>query len=120
MKSQNNKMKIFHNPRCTKSRKTLALIKEKGENPEIIEYLKERISIEDLELILDMLNIKPIELIRKNDQIWKENYNGKELTNDEIITAMVENPKLIERPIVVKNGKAIIGRPPENILNLFC
>ena len=66
-----------------------------------------------------MLKIKPIELIRKSEQIWKEKYNEKELTNDEIIMAMMENPKLIERPIVVKNGKAIIGRPPEKVLNLL-
>jgi arsenate reductase len=112
-------MKIYHNPRCSKSRQTLFLIQEKGENPEIIEYLKERISIEDLGVLLEMLKIKPIELIRKNEQIWKEKYNGKELTDDEIIKAMVENPKLIERPIVVKNGKAIIGRPPEKALNLL-
>ena len=112
-------MKIHHNPRCSKSRQALSLIQEKGENPKIIEYLKERISIEDLGLLLAMLKIKPIELIRKNEQIWKENYNEKELTDDEIIMAMVENPKLIERPIVVKNGKAIIGRPPEKVLNLL-
>ena len=112
-------MKIYHNPRCSKSRQALSLIQEKGENPKIIEYLKERISIEDLGLLLAMLKIKPIELIRKNEQIWKENYNGKELTDDEIIMAMVENPKLIERPIVVKNGKAIIGRPPEKVLTLL-
>ena len=112
-------MKIYHNPRCSKSRQTLSLIQEKGENPKIIEYLKERISIEDLGLLLAMLKIKPIELIRKSEQIWKEKYNGKELTDDEISMAMVENPKLIERPIVVKNGKAIIGRPPEKVLNLL-
>ena len=112
-------MKIYHNPRCSKSRKTLALIKQKGENPEIIEYLKERISIEDLEFLLGMLKIKPIELIRRNEQIWKERYNGKELTDDEIIMVMAENPKLIERPIVVKNRKAVIGRPPEKVLSLL-
>ncbi len=112
-------MKIYYNPSCSKSRQTLALIKEKGGDPEIIEYLKERISIEDLGLLLAMLKIKPIALIRKSEQIWKEKYNGKELTDDEIIMAMVENPKLIERPIVVKNGKAIIGRPPEKVLNLL-
>ena len=112
-------MKIHHNPRCSKSRQALSLIQEKGENPKIIEYLKERILIEDLGFLLGMLKIKPIELIRKNEQIWKENYNEKELTDDEIIMAMVENPKLIERPIVVKNGKAIIGRPPEKVLNLL-
>ena len=112
-------MKIHHNPRCSKSRQALSLIQEKGENPKIIEYLKERISIEDLGLLLAMLKIKPIVLIRKSEQIWKEKYNGKELTDDEIIMAMVENPKLIERPIVVKNGKAIIGRPPKKVLNLL-
>ena len=112
-------MKIYHNPRCSKSRQALSLIQEKGENPKIIEYLKERISIEDLGLLLTMLKIKPIVLIRKSEQIWKEKYNGKELTDDEIIMAMAKNPKLIERPIVVKNGKAIIGRPPEKVLNLL-
>ena len=112
-------MKIYHNPRCSKSRKTLALIKQKGENPEIIEYLKERISIEELGFLLGMLKIKPIELIRKGEQIWKEKYNGKELTDDEIIMVMAENPKLIERPIVVKNRKAVIGRPPEKVLSLL-
>jgi arsenate reductase len=112
-------MKIYHNPRCSKSRQALFLIQGKGENPKIIEYLKERISIEDLGLLLRMLKIKPIELIRKNEQIWKEKYNGKELTDDEIIIAMAENPKLIERPIVVKNGKAIIGRSREKVLNLL-
>ena len=112
-------MKIYHNPRCSKSRQALFLIQEKGENPKIIEYLKECISIEDLGLLLRMLKIKPIELIRKGEQIWKEKYNGKELTDDEIIMAMAENPKLIERPIVVKNGKAIIGRSREQVLNLL-
>ena len=112
-------MKIYHNPRCSKSRQALFLIQEKGENPKIIEYLKECISIEDLGFLLKMLKIKPIELIRKGEQIWKEKYNGKELTDDEIIMAMSENPKLIERPIVVKNGKAIIGRSPDKVLNLL-
>ena len=73
-------MKIYHNPRCSKSRQALFLIQEKGENPKIIEYLKECISIEDLGLLLRMLKIKPIELIRKGEQIWKEKYNGKKLT----------------------------------------
>ena len=99
-------MKIYYNPRCSKSRQTLSLIQEKGANPKIIEYLKERISIEDLGLLLAMLKIKPIALIRKSEQIWKEKYNGKELTYDEIIMAMVENPKLIERPIVVKKWES--------------
>ena len=112
-------MKIYHNPRCSKSRQTLALIQEKGQEVEIIEYLKDTFSFEDLALILEILNIQPIELIRKNEIIWKENYRGKQMTDDEIINAMRENPKLIERPIVVKNGQAIIGRPPKTVLDLL-
>ena len=112
-------MKIYHNPRCSKSRQTLSIIQERGKEVEIIEYLKDTLSFEDLVLILEMLNIQPIELIRKNEIIWRENYRGKQMRDDEIINAMRENPKLIERPIVIKNGKAIIGRPPEKVLNLL-
>ena len=112
-------MKIYHNPRCSKSRQALALIQENGQGVEIIEYLKESLSFKDLKSILEMLNIKAIELIRTNEIIWKENYKGKEMTDQELINAMMENPKLIERPIVIKNGKAIIGRPPEKVLNLL-
>jgi arsenate reductase len=112
-------MKIYHNPRCSKSRQTLSIIQETGKEVEIIEYLKDTLSFEDWVLILEMLNIQPIELIRKDEIIWKEKYRGKQMTDDEIINAMRENPKLIERPIVIKNGKAIIGRPPEKVLNLL-
>jgi arsenate reductase len=112
-------MKIYHNPRCSKSRQTLALIQENGQEVEIIEYLKESLSFKDLKSILEMLNIKAIELIRTNEIIWKENYKGKEMTDQELINAMRENPKLIERPIVVKNGQAIIGRPPKKVLDLL-
>ncbi|HIE72940.1 MAG TPA: arsenate reductase (glutaredoxin) [Flavobacteriales bacterium] len=112
-------MKIYHNPRCSKSRQALALIQEKGQEVEIIEYLKESLSFKDLKSILEMLNIKAIELIRTNEIIWKENYKAKEMTDQELINAMMENPKLIERPIVIKNGKAIIGRPPEKVLDLL-
>jgi len=112
-------MKIYHNPRCSKSRLTLALIQESGQEVEIIEYLKESLSFKDLKSILEMLNIKAIELIRTNEIIWKENYKGKEMTDQELINAMRENPKLIERPIVVKNGQAIIGRPPKKVLDLL-
>ena len=112
-------MKIYHNPICSKSRQTLALIQEKGQEVEIIEYLKESLSFKDLKSILEMLNIKAIELIRTNEIIWKENYKGKEMTDQELINAMMENPKLIERPIVVKDGQAIIGRPPWKVLGLL-
>ena len=112
-------MKVYHNSRCSKSRQTLALIQENGQEVEIIEYLKESLSFKDLKSILEMLNIKAIELIRTNEIIWKENYKGKEMTDQELINAMRENPKLIERPIVVKNGQAIIGRPPKKVLDLL-
>jgi arsenate reductase len=112
-------MKIYHNPRCSKSRNTLSIIQEMGNEVEIIEYLNSPPTAKELEVILEMLNIQPIELIRKDEIIWKEKYRGKQMTDDEIINAMRENPKLIERPIVIKNGKAIIGRPPEKVLNLL-
>ena len=112
-------MKIYHNPRCSKSRSTLSIIQEMGNEVEIIEYLNSPPTAKELEVILEMLNIQPIELIRKNEIIWRENYRGKQMRDDEIINAMRENPKLIERPIVIKNGKAIIGRPPEKVLNLL-
>ena len=112
-------MKIYHNPKCSKSRQTLAIIEEKTSAFEIVEYLKNPLSEEEIIVLLSQLNIKPIELVRTQETIWKENYKGKELTDTKIIKIMAENPKLIERPIVVKNNKAIIGRPPENVLSLF-
>jgi len=112
-------MKIYHNPKCSKSRQTLAIIEEKTSAFEIVEYLKNPLSKEEITVLLSQLNIKPIELVRTQETIWKENYKGKELTDTKIIKIMAENPKLIERPIVVKNNKAIIGRPPENVLSLF-
>jgi arsenate reductase len=112
-------MKIYHNPKCSKSRQTLEIIKAETSAFEIIEYLKNPISAEEITVLLSQLNIKPIELVRTQETTWKENYKGKELTQTEIINAMAENPKLIERPIVVKDNKAIIGRPPEKVLSLF-
>ena len=112
-------MKIYHNPRCSKSRNTLSIIQEMGNEVEIIEYLNSPPTAKELEVILEMLNIQPIELIRKNEIIWRENYRGKQMRDDEIINAMRENPKLIERPIVVKNGQAIIGRPLKKVLDLL-
>ena len=112
-------MKIYHNQRCSKSRQTLTLIQEKGKEVEIIEYLKNPPIFEDLELILVKLAISPIDLIRHKEEIWKEKYKGKELKDDEIIQAMINHPKLIERPIVINGMKAIIGRPPENVLEII-
>ena len=108
-------IKIYHNPRCRKSREGLQLLKESKQEFKIIEYLKETPSFDELKSIINLLGITPLELIRKNESIWKKNYKGKELTNDEVIRAMTEHPKLIERPIVINKEKAVIGRPPENI-----
>ena len=108
-------IKIYHNPRCRKSREGLQLLKESKQEFKIIEYLKEAPSFDELKSIIHLLGIPPLELIRKNESIWKKNYKGKELTNDEVIRAMTEHPKLIERPIVINKERAIIGRPPENI-----
>ncbi|WP_268122156.1 arsenate reductase (glutaredoxin) [Roseivirga pacifica] len=110
---------IFHNPRCRKSRETLQILEESGEMLEVIEYLKEVPSKEELEKLIEMLGIKPEQLLRKGEAIYKEQFKGKTLTDDEWIEAMVENPKLIERPIVTDGEKAVIGRPPESVKTLL-
>ncbi len=112
-------MEIYHNPRCSKSRQGLAILKGSNKEFEIVEYLKNPPSKKELKEILSKLQMEPIELVRKNESIWKENYKGKELSDEEIIQAMAENPKLIERPIVIKDDKAVLGRPPENINSLI-
>lgn len=108
-------MKIYHNPRCSKSRQTLQLIQEKNTEVEIIEYLKTPPTEKELEALLKKLNIDAEALLRKSEAVFKEKYKGKTLTNKEWIKAMVQHPTLIERPIVVKGNKAVIGRPPENV-----
>ena len=112
-------MKIYHNPRCGKSRQTLALLEEKGAKPEIIKYLETPPNQAELEEIIQLLQISPFELIRKNEAIFKENYKGKEFSDEEWIATLLQHPKLIERPIVIHNGKATIGRPPEKVLELL-
>ena len=108
-------IKIYHNPRCRKSREGLQILQESGKEFEIREYMKELPSLDELASVIKLLGISPLELVRKNEAIWKENRKGKTLSDDEIIQAMVENPKLIERPIVINNDKAVVGRPPEKI-----
>ncbi|MEN8125481.1 MAG: arsenate reductase (glutaredoxin) [Bacteroidota bacterium] len=112
-------MLIYHNPRCRKSREGLAILKESNQDIEIVEYLKNPPTQDELTLIIKKLQIRPIELVRKNEAIWKEFYKGKELSDEQIVKAMVENPKLIERPIVITDNKAIVGRPPEIIKTIF-
>ena len=112
-------IQIYHNPRCGKSRNCLAFIEESKQDFEIIPYLTETPSFEQLKTLLGQLNLEPIQLIRTKEKIWIENFKGKTLSDDEIINAMVENPILIERPIVVKDGKAIIGRDPELVASFL-
>ena len=111
--------KIYHNPRCSKSRQTLQILKDNGIEPQIIEYLKESPSTEELTEVLSYLELNATDIIRKGESIYKENYKGKDLSNEEWVKVLVDHPKLIERPIVIKNKKAILGRPPENVLKLI-
>ncbi|MDV7341185.1 arsenate reductase (glutaredoxin) [Terasakiella sp. A23] len=109
---------IYHNPRCSKSRQTLQLIEEKGVNPEIVEYLTATPDADELKNIIAKLGITPRELLRKKEA--KEyGLDDTALSDDQIIAGMVENPRAIERPIVVKDDKAVLGRPPENVLDLI-
>lgn len=112
-------MKIYHNPRCSKSRQTLALLQENGVEPDVVLYLDNIMTADELRCLLAKLGISPMQLVRKGESVWKEKYKGKELSDDQVIEAMIANPKLIERPIVVKDQSAVLGRPPENILELI-
>lgn len=112
-------IKIYHNPRCRKSRETMELITERGKEIEVIEYLKHPPSEEELSRIIGLLGIKPEELVRKGEALFKENYKGKDLNDQQWVKVMVENPKLMERPIVLSDNKARIGRPPEKVLEII-
>ncbi|WP_374505056.1 arsenate reductase (glutaredoxin) [Flavobacterium sp.] len=108
-------IQIYHNPRCGKSRNCLAFVTEREQNIEIIKYLDTPPTKADIVKLLQKLNLKPIQLVRTKESIWIENYKNKTLTDDAIIKAMAEHPILIERPIVIKGDKAIIGRIPEEV-----
>lgn len=112
-------LRIYHNTRCKKSREGLEILENSGKDFEIKEYLKEPLSESELEKLIKKLEITPIQLVRKNEKIWKEEYKDKDLSDKELITVMVKNPKLIERPIVETNDKAVIGRPPSDIEKLL-
>lgn len=106
-------IQIYHNSRCSKSRECLAFIEETGQEYEVIKYLEVVPSFEELKMIIKKLGIKPIELVRQKEKIWIENFKGKEMSDDEIIQAMILNPILIERPIIINGDKAVIARPIE-------
>ena len=112
-------IQVYHNPRCTKSRECLAFLENSGKEFEIIKYLEEVPDKKELLSILKKLKMKPIELVRKNEPVWKENFKGKNLTDAEIISAMLQFPILIERPIVVNGDKAAVVRPLENAIAII-
>ncbi len=112
-------MKIYHNPRCTKSRETLKLIESKGKKVEIIDYLNHPPSPETLKTIVECLEINASDLVRRSESLFKEKFKNQSFTEKEWLKILSENPKLIERPIVMEGKKAIIGRPPEKVLELL-
>ncbi len=113
-------VKILHNPRCSKSRQTLEIIREKGIEPMVVEYLKTPPSREELVDILTKLSMSPRDLMRKGEADYKDNNLADEsLTDDQLIDAMLEFPKLIERPIVISDGQVRIGRPPESVSEIL-
>ena len=121
---------IYHNPRCSKSRECLLILEDKISSylsPEAllkaqiktVKYIDEPLDVATLTVIIKKLGIKPIELVRKNEAIWKENYKGKTMSDAEVTLAMITHPKLMERPIVVNGTKAVIGRPPSRVLEIL-
>ncbi len=111
---------ILHNPRCSKSRMTLALLEEKGISPDIVLYLESTPTIHELASIIEKLGISVRDLLRKGEQAFKDlNLKDLDLSDEDLLAAMVSSPKLIERPIVIKGDSAVLGRPPENVLALI-
>ena len=109
---------IYHNPKCSKSRKTLEYMKDKNIKPIIKLYLQEDITEKEIKDIVKMLCIKPIELVRQHEEEFKS-YINKDLSDEEVFNLLIKYPKLIERPIVVSDNKAILGRPPEKVLDII-
>ena len=112
-------IKIYHNPRCSKSREGICELDDINQPYEVIKYIENPLSKEELIDILKKMNYKPIELVRTNESVWIENYKGKKLSDNDIIEAMIKNPKLIERPIIVNGNKAVVARPKEKIKEIL-
>lgn len=113
------KYTVYHNTRCRKSREALCLLEEKTKDIEVVEYLKNPLTVAQLTDLISKLKIKPEELVRKTEDLYKENYKGKTLSDIEWIKVLSENPILMERPVIVKGDKAVIGRPPERVPELL-
>ena len=112
-------IKIYHNNRCSKSRCGLEILETSGKPFKVVKYLESIPTTSELKEIIKLLKIKPIELVRKNETIWKENFKNLDLTDEELLKIMSKYPKLIERPIVINGDKATIGRPPKKILDII-
>jgi len=112
-------LKVYHNTQCSKSRECLLFLSESGQPFEIVEYLKDIPTAEELKTLVKKLGIKPIALVRQKEPIWKEKFEGRKLRNEQIIRAMIKYPILIERPIVANGEKAIIARPLEKAADIF-
>ncbi len=112
-------IQIYHNSRCTKSRECLAFLEESGQEYEVVKYLEEVPTFDELKAIIQKLNIKPIALVRRKEKIWIENFKDKTMSDDEVIKAMILNPILIERPIVINGARAVIARPLEKVSQII-
>lgn len=110
---------IYHNPRCSKSREGLQALELLGKDFTIVKYLDQTLNSEELLAIIQKLGIKPIELVRTKEALWIEHYRGKQLTDDEVINALLQHPVLIERPIVVNGDKAVVARPAKKIKDIL-
>jgi len=120
MTNPSDEIQIFHNPRCSKSRASLTLLTEQGVTPKVVEYLNAPPTLDELDHILTLLGLEPTDLMRKHEAPYKENgLDDPSLTREQLMQAMIDYPILIERPIVIKGKRAIIGRPPENVLDLL-
>lgn len=113
------RMKILHNNRCSKSRCALGILEDKGVDFEVVKYLETPLNAEEIRGLLKKLNLPAEAIIRKGEADYKENFKGKEMSEEDWIEAMVAYPKLIERPIVIDGNRAIVGRPPEKVLELL-
>jgi arsenate reductase len=112
-------LRIYHNKRCSKSRAACQLIAERGVDAEIVDYLATPPSREELRTLLDKLGMKPEEIVRRGEAVFKEHYAGRKLSDDEWLEALATHPILIERPIAVRGERAVLGRPPEKVLELL-
>jgi len=110
---------IYHNPRCSKSRESIAFMEQQGVAYKIIKYLDANLTSSDIKALLQKLNFSPIELVRTKDSFWQENFASQTLSDDDIVQAMVTHPQIIERPVVVNGSKAIVARPTEKIYQIL-